>query len=275
MLKFYYHDLAVCAQKVRIVLCEKDLDWEPHPVNLQTGEQFLAEYKLLNANSVVPTIVHDGIPIIESTIINEYLEDAFKGPPLRPDDPLNRAKMRQWGRRVDDGAHGAMGVLAFSTTRRHELKAMMSDAQLETHINNIPFVHVRRWQRQVIDQGIDAPQVEQAIQLYDRLLSDMEFSLQQNVWLAGPDYSLADIGLAPYITHIDWLGMSELWSDRPRVAEWYDRLSKRPAYRAAITEVVSDAAIRHMRKFGGRAWPTIREKLTEAINPPEKIFEPT
>ena len=54
-------------------------------------------------------------------------------------------------------------------------------------------------------------------------------------WLTG-EYSLADIGFAPYITRFDHLQLGFLWENRPRVGDWYARLKARPAYRSAILE---------------------------------------
>ena len=86
MLELYHNALSSCSQKVRIVLGEKGLDWKSHDIDLQGG-QHDPEYVTLNPNHVVPTLVHDGRVLIESTLINEYLDDAFPETPLRPADP--------------------------------------------------------------------------------------------------------------------------------------------------------------------------------------------
>ena len=80
-----YHSVeSTCAQKVRIVLAAKGLAWEEICLNLRKGEQFAPQYLRLNPRAVVPTLVHDGAVIRESSVINEYLEDCFPEPPLRP-----------------------------------------------------------------------------------------------------------------------------------------------------------------------------------------------
>ena len=68
---------SVCAQKVRITMLEKKLDWKTHEVNLFTCEQYSPEYLKLNPKGVVPTLVVDGQPIIESSLICEYLDEKY------------------------------------------------------------------------------------------------------------------------------------------------------------------------------------------------------
>ena len=78
MLFLYHGETAVCAAKVRLALAEKQLAWDGQVLDLQRGDQFAPEYIKLNPNSVVPTLVHEGHGfrevLIESTVINEYLE---------------------------------------------------------------------------------------------------------------------------------------------------------------------------------------------------------
>ena len=73
MIQLYHNDMSSCAQKVRIVLAEKGLEWESHHLSLREGESRTSEYKKLNPNGVVPTLITDSNEtIIESTVIMEY-----------------------------------------------------------------------------------------------------------------------------------------------------------------------------------------------------------
>ena len=80
MLELYHNINSVCAQKVRIALCEKDKDVKEHLLTLQ-GDQNDPAYMKLNPNGVVPTLVHDGNVITESSLILYYLDETFpQGP---------------------------------------------------------------------------------------------------------------------------------------------------------------------------------------------------
>ena len=105
MLTLYDFGNSVCRQKVRITLTEKGLAWAPIRVDLFKSEQYDPKYLKLNAKGVVPTLVHDGTPVIESTLICEYLDDTFPDPPLVPKEPAARTRMRLWSKLVDEGRY--------------------------------------------------------------------------------------------------------------------------------------------------------------------------
>ena len=81
MLELYHNDMSTCSQKARLALAEKGLKWTSHHLELRAGDQQKPDYTKLNPNAVVPTLVDNGRVIIESTIINEYIDDAFPAPP--------------------------------------------------------------------------------------------------------------------------------------------------------------------------------------------------
>ena len=110
MIVLYHFHGSTCSQKVRLVLAEKDLDYESKSVDLLSGGQHDPEYVKLNPNHVVPTLVDAGNVFIESTLINEYLEDAFPETALRPDDPKGRQRI--------DTLHPSAGVITFSIGTR-------------------------------------------------------------------------------------------------------------------------------------------------------------
>jgi glutathione S-transferase len=100
-LTLFHNDMSVCAQKVRLCLAEKQLAYEDKHLNLRVGDQKRPEYLALNPNGYVPTLVHDDFVLGESTVICEYIDDAFTAPPLRPSDPRARARMRSFTKFID------------------------------------------------------------------------------------------------------------------------------------------------------------------------------
>ena len=124
MLILYDFGNSVCCQKVRITLVEKGLTWEARKVDLFKTEQYDPQYLKLNPKGVVPTLVHDGTPVIESTLICEYLDDTS---PIRrscPKDPAERARMRLWSKFVDEGLFDGVTELSFSAMFRERMRNM-------------------------------------------------------------------------------------------------------------------------------------------------------
>ena len=91
-----------------MTLAEKGLDWTEREVDLFKLEQYDPKYLAFNPKGVVPTLVHDGMQVIESTLICEYLDDVFPDPPLRPSAPGNSRRCgsgpRRWTRGCTPGS---------------------------------------------------------------------------------------------------------------------------------------------------------------------------
>jgi glutathione S-transferase len=94
-IELYHGGLTACSIKSRLCLKEKGVPYVSRYVNLSRFEQHDPDYLKLNPNGLVPTLVHDGAIIIESTVINEYVDEAFDGPTLRPADPVGHELKRQ------------------------------------------------------------------------------------------------------------------------------------------------------------------------------------
>ena len=94
MLQFYYHPLSPLARRVWIALLEKKLHFEPIIVNLDRGEQLKPEYLKLNPFHHVPIIVDDGLRVIESLAILDYLEFKYPEVSLLPNDAATLAKVK-------------------------------------------------------------------------------------------------------------------------------------------------------------------------------------
>jgi maleylacetoacetate isomerase len=94
-MKYYgfWRSLAAC--RVRIALAMKGVKAEEIPVNLMQGEQLKPEYRAVNAQAVVPSLIlDDGATLFESMAIIEYLDETHPNPPLLPKDPKGRARVR-------------------------------------------------------------------------------------------------------------------------------------------------------------------------------------
>ena len=260
VLELYHAAMSTCAQKVRLTLAEKGLAWQGHHMDLRAGDQHRPDYLRLNPKGVVPTLVDDGAPVIESTLINEYLDEAFPEALLRPADPPARARMRVWTKRLDEGDHFATGVISGSIAFRHQYLRKTRD-EIDAHLARVPDPVRRERQRRQIFDGIEAPQFAAAIARFHRLFADMEAALADGPWLAGAAYSLADIAYTPYLARTEELQLIGMLDDRPRVRDLFGRIKARPSYAAAYFEWRDPAYIALMEEKGAECWPRIRRML--------------
>jgi maleylpyruvate isomerase len=95
-MKLYSYFRSSAAYRVRIALNLKNLAYEYMPVHLlrSGGEQLTAEYRKLNPDGVVPTLVDGDVVLQQSLAIIEYLDETHPQPPLLPSDPADRAYVR-------------------------------------------------------------------------------------------------------------------------------------------------------------------------------------
>lgn len=263
MIELYHHSTSVCAAKVRLALAEKNLDWTGHFVDLLKGENFTEEYRRINAKAQVPTLIYDGRIITDSNIINEFLEDAFPEISLRPTDPVAIASMRHWAKLLDEELHDAASVITYTATHRYSVLELSTE-DLAAFFEQTPDPVYRARKKAWILDGVDAPDVLEALQRYDRALDRMEQTLASQAWLAGDAYSLADIGLTPYINRLAMLNFSGFWDGRPHVADWLDRIRARSSFTSAVIDHIPDVLIAQIGERGRDSWPVFRDKLRAA-----------
>ena len=261
MLYLYQGSTSVCSVKVRLALAEKGLAFDGETLDLQRGDQHRPDYAKLNPSEVVPTLIHDGKVILESTLIIEYLDEAFPKPSLMPADPYSRAVARLFMKKIDDYLHSACSTITFATANRRVL-LKRTPAELAAHLAKIPNVDYRERQRLSIEQGLAAPHVANAVRQYDKYVSDMEAALADKPWLAGDAYSLADAAATPYIFRAEAIGMDGLWAGRrPKVADWYARIRARPSFVAAVTDPISAADRDRFNVPRDETWAKVKEVL--------------
>jgi len=114
MLELYHANHSTCSQKVRLCMAEKGLSFTGHLINLATKEQLDPAYLKINPNGVVPSLVHDGLTIIDSSVICEYLDEVFPENSLTPDNAYDRARMRKWMRYIEEVPTAAVRFPSFN-----------------------------------------------------------------------------------------------------------------------------------------------------------------
>jgi glutathione S-transferase len=265
MLELYTHPQSPCAQKVRIVLAEKGLAWTKHHVSLPDKENLRPEYLKLNPLGVVPTLVVDGRPVIESNIICEYLEDAYPQHPLLPADPYLAAQVRFWMKHVDGKLHPACGAVQWPLLMLPGLMKK-TEAERQALLDQVPEAPRRERQKRLVKFGLDAPDVADGVKTYLKTIQDLDAALASSPWAVGDGFSLADASLAPYFQTLYQFGWTALYEPRyPRVAAWYARCRERASYISAVIEDFPPEVMTRLRELGADAWPKIKQHVEGLI----------
>ena len=262
MLELYHSINSVCAQKVRIALEEKGQKATDHLMTLR-GDQFEPAYLKLNPSGVVPTLIHDGEPIIESSLILYYIDDAFPEPPLMPKSPRQRHRVRMYNKLIDEYVHNSCMILTFATAFRPAFLKMAPEAW-QAEIAKSPLKRRAEYKRSVIEHGLDSEFVADALTQHRKLLSWMADSLKSGPYLAGEAFSNADCAVIPYILRLELLKLGGIWDRYPEVADWWGRVRARPSVKSAIFDRMTEADTAPFKNLAPDPWPKVRELLKAA-----------
>lgn len=205
-LRLYDNPRAPSPRRVRIFLAEKGIEVAKTIVDLSTGEHFSDEFRALNPDCTVPTLVlPDGRAVTDSYAICCYFEAIQPDPPLMGRDPAERALVEAWARRIEiEGYQAAAHVL------RHTHPAFEG--------RSIPGVL----------EGF--PQIpalaDQARTRFDRLLTRVDQALTDRPFVACDAFTVADIML---LVALDFGRRRIEPTLTPRIQRWYDAVSSRPS----------------------------------------------
>ncbi|HVY58856.1 MAG TPA: glutathione S-transferase family protein [Xanthobacteraceae bacterium] len=257
MLALYHNDMSLCAQKVRVCLAEKGLEWEDRHIVLRSGEHQKPWYLKLNRRAVVPTLIDGDKVVTESNVILEYLDEAYPNPPLAPKDPYGRAQMRLWTKQLDEDIHDASAaILSFGIAFRHQYieRGELGKQMLE----QIPNIFKRERRRDVIEKGPQSQHFIIATKRMVQMLDEMEEALTAHAWLAGDEYSLADVAFTPYLARLEHLDILGMIGGRTHVADWYARCKGRPSFHEAIVRWENESYLTLMQQRGKEYWPQVQ-----------------
>jgi GSH-dependent disulfide-bond oxidoreductase len=185
-------------RKVSIMLEEVGLDYEVHPIHIGQGDQFKPEFLAISPNNKIPAIVDrdNGYSMFESGAILIYLADKTRQLLPPADDYLRRMDVMQW--------------LMFQMGNVGPFFG-------QTH-------HFNRFAKEKIPYAI-----ERYVNETKRLYGVMDKRLTEVEYLAGEDYTIADVATWPWVSRFDWHGLDDGLNDYPNVKRWYEEIRVRPA----------------------------------------------
>lgn len=190
-----------------MILAEKGLRIPLVPVNLYAHEQLSPEFLAINPAGTLPVLeTDDGVYLTETVAICRYLECLHPEPRLLGQSPTQQALVLNWNNIVEQA-----GFFAVAETLRNWSPGFRD------HVFPGPVSYPQM--PQLIDRGRRRTE-----QFFDRI----EARLQETTWLAGSEFSLADISLLAVTDFSGWIKINPLTS-RPALARWYASASARPS----------------------------------------------
>lgn len=190
-------------RKVHIMLEEMGLAHTDHPIDIRAGDQFTPDFLAISPNNKIPAIVdHDGpggkpLTLFESGAILIYL--AEKTGQFLPSDPVKRLVTLQW--------------LMF---QMGGVGPMFGQAN-----------HFMQYAKEKIPYAIERYGNETK-----RLYNVMDKRLAENEYIAGDDYTIADMAIWPWCLSPDRRGVDH--DDFPNVKRWFETINARPGVQKGL-----------------------------------------
>jgi glutathione S-transferase len=206
MRRLYHFCLQPASRKLRILLKEKSLEFELQAENAwERREAFLA----LNHAGEVPVLVEpDGTTLADATAIAEYLDEMFPEPPLLGKTPLARAEVRRL-------------VGWFDVKFNREVTVNLLDQKILRRLSG--------------NGGPDSQAIRAGNANIHYHLEYIAWLADRRNWLAGDDFSLADIAAAAHLSALDYIG-DVPWDRHADAKNWYARVKSRPSFRALLAD---------------------------------------
>ncbi|HEY0138708.1 MAG TPA: glutathione S-transferase N-terminal domain-containing protein [Nannocystis sp.] len=201
-MKVYGHPASTCTRKVLTTLAEKNHTADFVMIDIMKGEGHTPEYLARQPWGQVPVLEEDdGWQLFESRAIIRHLDATLPGPALTPANARDRARMEQWisieSANFTPGVMKILGQLLFAKWRGEEPKMTL------------------------VEEG--RASVRKAVAVMEKTLAEHEY-------IAGKEFTLADIGFMPYIEYLFVAGEGNLITDNPNTSAWWNRISERASW---------------------------------------------
>lgn len=238
-LKYYHAEPLANSLKSMIPLKEKGLTYESVYVDLHKFEQHSDWFVAINPEGQVPVLDDAGTIITHTTVINEYLEDAFpdlqpESGPLRPTTPVGAARMRYWNKFVDEHVMNYVSMHGWHRLIR-VIASSIEDETFEELMSHVPLPDQRRkWM--TARSGFAQKDLDYALEKIEYALNKVEEQLTETPYLAGETYTLADINFYAHcgLSVNRMFPQFDVDNRFPHLVRWREAISDRPAVREAL-----------------------------------------
>lgn len=207
----YHHPLSAPSRKVRVALAEKRLEFT---LEVEKTWDRREDFLVMNPAAEVPVLVEpDGIIVAGHWAICEFLEETTEGYTLLGATAQQRAETRRLCAWFDDKFN-------------REVTELLVGEKLFKRLSGqgTPHAAAIRAGHSNIHYHLD----------YIAWLAD------RRTWLAGDDFSLADIAAGAHLSALDYLG-DVPWDDHPEAKDWYLRIKCRPSFRPLLGDHIPGA----------------------------------
>jgi GST-like protein len=241
MPELYHWEPNIFYLKPMVALAEKSVDYHSHYFDPTNFEQFGAAFphnveSQLQLEREGPLLLHDGAIIASSFFMLEYIAETFPGPSLLPADAYGRYRMHAWGQVIALSVASAVTTLGCARYLAPTLRTRAAEP-LRSQIAAIePLERRQAWEAVAYGRDNEGA-VSSARRRLAPLLTRIEAALATSPWLAGAQYSIADIDAFAMLAALPSLEPGIISRGAtPQLMAFLERMHERPAVRAALAQ---------------------------------------
>ena len=224
---YYFQPLGTNSGRVFQALLEKGVDFVPREISGRDFEHLKPAYLKVNPKGQVPTLVHDGVSITEGAIANEYIDETFEGPSLRPADPRERWRMRVWSRWAENDLGRCLMMINWNRVVPTFVGERTEEEVIKV-LETVPDPDRRRSWLAAYRQVTPPEIMEESHRRAREGAKRVDAHLKRHPWVAGESFSLGDIDLN------NFCGFMAMWmpelvneTDTPHFVEWRTKMEER------------------------------------------------
>lgn len=234
MLTIYHWEPNANSGKPIMAAFEKGVEFESRYIDMLGFEQHSSDYLKINPNGTIPSMLHDGVLVAESTAMMEYIDQAFDGPPLRPQDPFERWRMRWWCRFFDQFVGPSISMFGWSFFVGPAVR-QRDPEELRARVERIPLKERRVAWSKAIYGTFSPEEMAESQRRIEFGVQHLEAALGEHPWVAGQSYSLADIVGFNMLAGMPVMKPDVVNDEKtPHLLEWLRKIYERPAARKSL-----------------------------------------
>nr|XP_043621459.1 glutathione S-transferase TCHQD [Erigeron canadensis]XP_043621460.1 glutathione S-transferase TCHQD [Erigeron canadensis]XP_043621461.1 glutathione S-transferase TCHQD [Erigeron canadensis] len=238
-MQLYHHPYSLDSQKVRLALEERNIDYTSYHVNPVTGKNMDPSFFRMNPSAKVPVFQNGSHVIFDTIEIIQYIErialvssgsGIIKQSSKRVVEWMY--KIQEWNPKFFTLSHIPEKYHIYvSKFIRRVIIARMSEAP-----DLAAAYHTKLKEAYETEEKLHNPQVlQRSEQHLIKLLDEVEMQLEETLYLASDEFTLADVMLVPILARLTLLGLEKTYiSDRPKLAEYWMLVQTRPSYKIVI-----------------------------------------
>ena len=194
------------SRKVRVALAEKELEFE---LKIEKIWERRTEFLALNPAGEVPVLIEeDGTTLANSQVICEYLDEVYTNTSLLGSDPVQRAETRRL-------------ISWFDAKFNREVTENLVGEKLMKRLLNLGEPH--------------GPSLRAGHANIHYHLDYIGFLTEKRKWLAGEEFSFADIAAASHLSAVDYIG-DVPWEEHEAAREWYAKIKSRKSFKPLLND---------------------------------------